>query len=181
MTSSCIRLVWQPIQHKDRQRAESGETDSWVAANRQGGPICEGSNRLSGLRWHAHPPIRLNLLGCVQIDRPRVAQFFVSIEKWGWLSRSLSRTPRSSKTDCRKFFSAKTNSVVYSSLHELVLRESRPRSKHRKRRGQDAIGVIQLERYLSAVENAPNRYGYARGRYAVVVPGGERLYRSRLI
>ena len=38
MTSSCIRLVWQPIQHKDRQRAESGETDSWVAANRQGGP-----------------------------------------------------------------------------------------------------------------------------------------------
>ena len=22
MTSSCIRLVWQPIQHKDRQRAE---------------------------------------------------------------------------------------------------------------------------------------------------------------
>ena len=58
MTSSCIRLVWQPIQHKDRQRAESGETDSWVAANRQGGPICEGSNRLSGLRWHAHLPIR---------------------------------------------------------------------------------------------------------------------------
>ena len=96
------------------------------------------------------------LPGTLQIDRPRVAQFLVSIEKWGWLSRSLSRTPRSSKTDCRKFFSAKTNSVVYSSLHELVLRESRPRSKHRKRRGQDAIGVIQLERYLSAVENAPN-------------------------
>ena len=49
MTSSCIRLVWQPIQHKDRQRAESGETDSWVAANRQGGPAHGGSN-------HTRPP-----------------------------------------------------------------------------------------------------------------------------
>ena len=84
MTSSCIRLVWQPIQHKDRQRAESGETDSWVAANRQGGPIYEGSNRLSGLRWHAHLSIRLTLPGRIQIDRPRVLQSLVSIEKWGW-------------------------------------------------------------------------------------------------
>ena len=50
MTSSCIRLVWQPIQHKDRQRAESGETDSWVAANRQGGPtIVYGRQNRGGL------------------------------------------------------------------------------------------------------------------------------------
>ena len=52
MTSSCIRLVWQPIQHKDRQRAESGETDSWVAANRQGGPT-----RLDEIKnFHAQIP-----------------------------------------------------------------------------------------------------------------------------
>ena len=51
MTSSCIRLVWQPIQHKDRQRAESGETDSWVAANRQGGPPMSDATLRSVIPW----------------------------------------------------------------------------------------------------------------------------------
>ena len=56
MTSSCIRLVWQPIQHKDRQRAESGETDSLVAANRQGGPT-NAYGRYHHLRNVARQPI----------------------------------------------------------------------------------------------------------------------------
>ena len=57
-----------------------------VLSYRQNRAICEGSNRLSGLRWHAHLSIRLTLHGRIQIDRPRVLQFLVSIEKWGWYS-----------------------------------------------------------------------------------------------
>ena len=62
------------------------------------GPSKKASNRSLGSRWHNHLLFRLTLPGCIQIDRPRVPQFLVSIRNRG--SWSGARTPRTTPTRC---------------------------------------------------------------------------------